>query len=302
MHRILWKRYVLLLVCMAWFIPGQLLAQDGLYVGTDLGIAIAPGMDVTGSANDWGTKCDLITNPDQKEVGDGCQSAPPPSLWVNELGGGTGVLTGIALGYGWQKLRAEGEYFYRTTTYDDRSAVRVGDVTLLDKADQELELADGGVDDALAHNFFGNLYYDFASKSRFTPYLGIGVGVAQVSLDYFSRWQRNDNPDFITTFVDRDLRARLAGTTSIGAAKLSDRLFGYQVLGGGDYKVNDSVSVGIKFRWADFAEFMDREAEWQQLRSHESTTGRGDQVGYVITTSDIQFWSISFNMKYHFDR
>ena len=100
--------------------------------------------------------------------------------------------------------------------------------------------------------------------------------------------------------MDRDLNAKLAGTTTTGSAKLSDRLFGYQVLGGGDYKVNDSISVGVKFRWVDFAEFMDG-AEWEQLRSHDSTNDRGDRVIYTATTSDIKFWSISFNMKFHFD-
>ena len=198
-------------------------------------------------------------------------------------------------------MRVEGEYFYRTTTYNDRTGARVGDEVSLGKVDQEIETVEGGLDDVLSHNFFGNLYYDFASKSRFTPYLGIGVGVALVSLDYSSRWKRNDNPDFITTFMDRDLNEKLAGTTTIGTAKLSDRLFGYQVLGGGDYKVNDSISVGIKFRWADFAEFMNG-AEWDQLRSHASTNDREDRVIYTATTSDVQFWSISFNMKFHFDR
>ena len=27
-----------------------------------------------------------------------------------------------------------------------------------------------------SHNMFGNVYYDFATTSRFTPYIGIGGG------------------------------------------------------------------------------------------------------------------------------
>ena len=301
MNRILCKQYLLLLICMALLLPGQLPAQNGLYVGTDLGIAIAPGMSVAGSDNDWGTKCDRIINPQELEVGNDCATHPPPSAWSNEFSGGTGILTGVALGYDWGKVRAEFEYFYRTTTYNDRTGARVGDEVSLGKIDQEIETVEGGLDDVLSHNFFGNLYYDFTSKSRFTPYVGIGMGVTQASMDYSSRWKRNDNPDFITTFMDPALNAKLAGTTTIGTAKLSDRVLGYQVLGGGDYKVNDSISVGIKFRWADFAEFMDG-AEWDQLRSHDSTNNREDLVIYTATTSDIQFWAISFNLKFHFDR
>ena len=63
MNRILCKQYLLLLICMALLLPGQLPAQNGLYVGTDLGIAIAPGMNVTASDNDWGTKCDRSHQP-----------------------------------------------------------------------------------------------------------------------------------------------------------------------------------------------------------------------------------------------
>ena len=70
----------------------------------------------------------------------------------------------------------------------------------------------------MAHNLFVNLYYDFASDSRMTPYVGLGAGGARTTLDYFSRWKRNDDPDLITTFEDPLLRARLAGTTSIGKA------------------------------------------------------------------------------------
>ena len=302
MNRILCKQYLLLLICMALLLPGQLSAQNGWYVGTDLGIAIAPGMNVTASDNDWGTKCDRVINPLELEVGDSCDVHPPPSEWTNEFNGGSGVLTGIALGHDWGKVRAEFEYFYRTTTYNDRTdRVRIGDEVTLGKVDQELETVEVGMDDVLSHNFFGNLYYDFTSQSRFTPYVGIGMGVTQASMDYSSRWKRNDNPDFITTFMDPALNAKIAGTTSIGTAKLSDQVLGYQVLGGGDYKVNDSISVGIKFRWSDSAEFMDG-AEWDQLRSHASTNDREDRVIYNATTSDIQFWAISFNLKYHFDR
>ena len=105
-------------------------------------------------------------------------------------------------------MRAEFEYFYRTTTYNDRTGARVGDEVSLGKIDQEIETVEGGLDDVLSHNFFGNLYYDFTSKSRFTPYVGIGMGVTQASMDYSSRWKRNDNPDFITTFMDPALNTK----------------------------------------------------------------------------------------------
>ncbi len=295
------SRKLVLLVCMGvWVFSGQLLAEDGLYLGMDLGVAVAPGMVVTGASDDWGTKCDKIINPEEKEVGDDCLAPPPLSDWWNEVDRGVGILAGVTLGYRWGNLRPEGEYLYRITTYDDRSNTGVGDAVLVGKVDQELQVADGGVDDVLSHNFFANLYYDFTSDSRFTPYLGVGVGVAQVSLDYFSRWQRNGDPEAIKTFVDRELRDKLAGTTSIAMAKLSDRLPGYQVLGGVDYQVSDPFTMGLKFRWADFGEFSEHGREWDQLRSHDSTIGRGFRVRYNVMTDDVRFWGVSFVMKYQF--
>ena len=97
-----------------------------------------------------------------------------------------------------------------------------------------------------------------------------------------------------------DLNRRLAGTTTIGRAKLSDTLFGYQAVAGVDYPVSEPVTIGLKFRWANFSEF-EGGKEWNQLRSHESTNMRsGDPVRYKVSTDDIQFWGVSFNMKYQF--
>ena len=210
------------------------------------------------------------------------------------------ALAGIALGYRWGNLRGEGEYLHRTTTRDDRdSGQDVSDEVTLAKLEQELEIVEGRIDDVLSHNVFANLYYDVASDSRFTPYLGIGGGSAYVSLDYFGRFKRNDKPGFITTFTDRDLNETIAGRTTIGEAKLSDTLLGYQVLAGVDYRVSDPFTVGLKVRWADFGKFEDGR-EWDHLRSHDSRVGRGHRVLYTMVTDDIQFWAISFSTRYQF--
>ena len=49
----------------------------------------------------------------------------------------------------------------------------------------------------LSHNFFANLYYDYRSDSKFTPYVGVGVGFSRVSLDYFGRYNRWSDPKSI---------------------------------------------------------------------------------------------------------
>ncbi len=299
------KRFIVsgIPVCIAYLglstSPSQVVAADEWYFTTDLGVVATPDITVTGTDNDWSTQCDKIINPDELEVVGGCGSPPPPTLWRNELDGGVGVLTGFALGRRWGALRAEGEYFYRTTTYDERSETIIGDVVTLNKLDQEIQIADGGVDDVMSHSLFANFYYDFTSSSRFTSYLGIGAGLSRVSLDYFSRWKRNDDPDAITTFVDPALRQKVAGVTTLAMAKLTDTLMGYQGIAGLDYQISDPLALGLKVRWASFREFED-DRVWDQLRSHDSTVGRGFRVRYRATTNDVQFLGVSLNLKYRF--
>ena len=84
------------------------LSQDGPYIRMGLGIAVAPAMDVQGTDNDWGTKCDRIINPDGLEVTDECDSVPAPTEWENAFGGGSGIGSGFALGYRWGAFRIEG--------------------------------------------------------------------------------------------------------------------------------------------------------------------------------------------------
>ena len=282
-------------------VSGHVRAADGLYLGMDLGMAIAPGLSTIGSDNDVGTKCDGFLNPDRVEVTNECDVQPPPSAWKDDFSGGIGILSGLTLGYRFGNFRGEGEYFYRATTHNDRSNdVRIGDDVTLGKLDQELDLVDENIDDVMSHNAFANLYYDIPTTSRFTPYVGIGVGIAHMAFDYFGRFRRNVNPAVITTFNDPTMRNRIAGTTTVAQAKLTDTLLGYQALAGVDYLVSEQVTLGVKVRWADFGEFSARR-EWDQLRSHDSAIGPGGQrVRYEVMTDDMQFFGASLNLKYHF--
>lgn len=302
------KKLLFVLVIMGLvFSASSVWAKDGFYIGGDLGIAVAPGVDMTSSDNDTRTVCDGFINPNPP-----ADCVRTPSSWPNEFGGGTGVLAGATLGYRMGSFRVEGEYFYRGATHDDMDEIEGagGAAVNVQKAQQELDLQEGGLDDVLSHNFFANLYYDYRSDSKFTPYVGFGIGFSRVSLDYFNRWRRNVDPQYISTFNDvdgltqherEDLNRIVAGTTTIARAKLSDTLFGYQVILGVDYQVTDPVSIGLKFRWADFGEFESDPREWDQLRSHESALSPGGgRVRYKVMTDDIQFLGVSLNMKYQF--
>lgn len=286
----------LLAVC-----AGEVRSQTGPYIEMGLGATVAPPITVQGSDNDWGTKCDRIINPLGLEAAGECDAAPPPTSWTNEFDGGAGMGAGVSLGYDWGAVRLEGEYFHGFTAHDDQSDINIFDDVTLDKQEQEIESAVGGVDDWRSHAGFVNAYYDFGPASAsWTPYLGAGLGAARASLDYRSVWKRNDDPERISTFVDPLLRAKIAGTTTIGDARLTDVMVGYQLLAGVDYRFRQPVALGVKFRWVDLGEFASDPLPWNQLRSHESSVGRGETILYRMTMAPSRFWGLSLSLKYRF--
>lgn len=296
------RRLFMAFLCMAVVsTTGWTAAQEGWYMRTNLGFAVAPGLTLNVHDNDWGTRCDKLSNPGLAETSaDECASAPPPAEWSHEVGRGNGVQSVLAVGYRMSGLRFEGEYLYRTTTYQrGEGETQILDAVTQEKQQQELEIVDGGLEDLLAHGFFVNAYYDFQTGTEFTPYVGVGVGVASTSLDYYGRFKRNDDPNAIGTFENSLRKARLAGTTTIGRHKMTDLLTAYQAVAGVDYALSAPVRIGVKVRWTMFGEFDDEEP-WTQLRSHASSVGRDFTVLYGINTSDLAMFGASLNMTYNF--
>ena len=281
------------------FACGSAIAQDGWYVGMELGLAQTPDTTIRGSDNDWSTPCDLLINPEGLETtADQCAAQPPPTAYTVDFGGGSGLFAAAALGYRMGRWNVEGEYLFRSSVIDDRvSDVRVGDDVTLGKLDQEIETTEGVLDDVLSHGFFANLHYRLGGGG-WQPYVGLGVGMSRVAVSHASRWKRNDDPDRITTFTDPALRARLAGTATTGDARFNDTVFGYQLLAGMERPFGQAATFGVKFRWVQLGDFESDKIPWDQLRGHESSIGRGEQIVYGITTEDTGFWAVSVVMKY----
>ena len=315
------KSLFVLVVVGLVFSSGPVLAKDGLYLGMDVGVAMAPDMDIkTGGLDDWstsgnGTRCDATINPGRLQGG---ACASDPAVWgpaTESFDGGSGILAGLAVGYRLGSFRVEGEYFYRGTRYGSTAEPYFpdDDWSPSDSPEYGGGGADpkygGGVEDAvdnlMSHNVFANLYYDYRTDSKFTPYAGFGIGFAQVSVQYRTRWHRTRNADNINVF-DRsqpggELNAQLAGALSNDETTMSDTLFGYQALAGVDYQVSEPFTIGLKFRYAMFGEFED-ESVYKRLRGHAGVVGNPptQPATYYIRTDDIQFWGVSLNMKYQF--
>ena len=72
--------------------------------------------------------------------------------------------------------------------------------------------------DITALAFLVNGYYDFTNKSRFTPYISGGVGLAKIEI--------NDEDE-----------------------SLDDTVFAYQIGAGVGYAVSEKVTIDIKYRY-----------------------------------------------------
>ena len=306
----------MLLLC-----PGLAQAEDDWYLGLGPGVVMTPKTDVlTGGLDDWvsaenaahsSLRCDVTMNPDGFQTAPGaCGGAPASWGPLNEsFDGGTGIVTGLALGYRIGSFRVEGEYFYRSAAHDSTAVPTTPDYD--PGTDRGFHAVQDAIDDVSSNNFFANLYYDLRSDSKLTPYVGIGAGVGATVLEYRTLWHRTNDPRYIMVFNTegltgddlaraRALNQRVAGTITTDRGQLSNMLFGYQAIAGLDYRVSDPVSIGLEFRWADYGKF-DDESEYDYLRDHASVAGNPPvPVTYYVKTDDIKFRGISLNVKYHF--
>lgn len=292
--------------------PGVAHAQ--FYLAGDVGAASAAGPVMEGHDNDRGGVCDEFINPRFADV-PGC-TAPRRrgDSWVSEFGSAGGVLGGVAAGYGLAdrfsgsllgRFRLEAEYFYRSSAFNEAVGVRFGsgDSAFAANRAGEVVLAEDSLDSMVGHNVFGNLYLDFASGSRFMPYVGIGVGVGFTEAGYGALGLLNNDPARIASAAglpnEAQVRRNLAGTVVSERGELSDRMGGYQLLFGVDYELTESTSVGMRGRWVGFEAFQDRGA-WDRLRSHDSQLrlDGSEPVAYEIKLDDVALFSVGLELKY----
>ena len=295
---------------------------EGFYVSGELGMNFGESLDTDGHDTDRASVCDEYINPQFMTVNNtpgytknNCTGPDrgSDSVWGNDFGSDEGVLFGTAIGYhvGDSRFRVELEYFYRDTDYDEASEITVGGGQVLSKVVQEIVRAEERIGDVSSHNLFANLYVDFANNSKFTPYLGVGVGFGFTDLEYNGVFARDIDPANITTGSAPDggqalpnaaqIQQNIAGTTTTESEELDDTLFGYQLMVGVDYALTESLMLGVKGRWVSYDSFKDKD-EWDQLRSHPSNLRlNGDEtVVYDIEVDDMEMFAVSVNLKYQF--
>ena len=282
---------------------------SGFYLSQEVGLNLAPGVELLGVSNDRASRCDEFINPLYAEV-PGCTDPNRGSGagWKTAYDRAAGLLAGLAAGYRFGgRWRVEAEWFHRESGYDQTAPVTSATGDTLGKLGGEIQRADNRLGSLSSHNVFANIYADFPNRSRLTPYVGVGGGVGLTELDYGDLWARNPDPAAIGTAAglpnEAEVRQRLAATTSSKQGELDDRLTAYQVLGGVDYAISDAVALGVKVRWVRFGSFLAEGIEWERLRSHPSQLrlDGSEPVTFRIRTAGApSFLGVSLAMRYTF--
>ena len=283
-------------------------ARQGFYFGADIGLSVPNDLESTRTNNGIGTNCDQWLAGDTLNDGttvplplEQCSPRALPKR-ATKFDLGTGLLAGVNLGYALRDFRLEAEYFRREQS-GERSALNVpGDPKQAEFVERSEKISDFRAD-----HFFANVYYDFHNvlSAKFTPYLGAGLGVMRVQMDYSGASIRTNDRSTLQA-LGRNRNA--AGLASLADEVLSDTLFGYQWIAGLDYAWSERFSVGLKLRYGGaFGDFEDGDNAWKPLRGHASTVGPPGTPGhnlpirYDIQADDLSFFGISLNFKYFFE-
>lgn len=279
--------------------------RDGMYVGLDLGMVFPEDIDSDAGDNDVATACDshifsATGTPPLETTGCGGGDS-----WSNSFDPDTGLLSGVHIGWFHGNLRTELEYFHWAADGDSNPIEDLNDFT---GKNAEFQFQNETVDNITGHNLFANVYYDFASHSRFTPYIGAGLGWQKISFDYTGIFLRNTRAVFQ---ADTELQPRTAaaGTVTQIEKELDDDLFGYQLMAGVDYALTERLALGGKLRYTRFDDFDGGRNEYDQLRSHESRTTdpatdpnnpNSRVVRHRFEIDELETWALSLNLKYLF--
>ncbi len=127
------------------------------------------------------------------------------------LGADNGTALSLAAGYKFGNMRVEGELAYQKNDLDSISIAGSGNQITGDASSSSLLI---------------NGYYDFKNKSKFTPFVTAGVGIANIDIS---------NIDIVGV-----------GPMSDSA---DDSTFVYQVGAGVSYPISKTVDFDLKYRY-----------------------------------------------------
>ena len=270
----------------------------GLYLGFEAGQADAATLGTVLTAVNHPTRCDSLLYPDpgMAPTDAACRDNTSRPLFDNSFDLGAKVTGGVSIGYDLGRLRFELEHLHRHQsgrTVPLRTAA--GNVAIAGKGNEwsPVDPPTESISDFSSREFFFNAYWDFENDSSWTPWVGVGAGLARTHIRYRASLVRKTLAqgfqDVAPPLTVADRPAAAAGSLSLFDSEFRDEVFGYQVLAGIDHALGDRTSFTIKARWTRFAD-LTGSAVWKMIRSHAPVQADGT----TPFTSDVEFDGIGY--------
>lgn len=115
---------------------------------------------------------------------------------------------------------------------------------------------DEGSSDLDIYNYMANAYVDLGTVSGFTPYVGAGIGVANVqsSLNYKQSCNESEEPDVRCVYPPT--RGSFGSSSTIIEEDFSDSTWqlSYALMAGASYAFNRSLSLDVGYRYLSVPE------------------------------------------------
>ena len=299
------RPFLAVLVWTATAVASPAHADVDVYWAAELGGNIAPAVRLRSGDTDRAARCDEFVNPRYAEI-DACVN-PDRGIgavddWQSRFNRAGGVFGGVAAGLRRGRARVELALSQRAANYDQAAAIlHPNGEAFTAIFGAELPTAEERIGGLRTRDLFANAFWHFPNESRFTPFVGAGIGVADARMDYRALWRRSDDPATVRTAAglpnEEQVRRNLAGTVSRAADRLRDTLRGYQLLFGVEYAWKPKRSLAVQARWARFGAF-EAGGEYDQLRSHVSNLRRdgSEPVIYRVRNDDTTFIAVSLRL------
>ena len=285
-------------------------AADGFYLAGDAGLQLAPSQLLRGGDDDRASRCDEFVNPQFAALA-GCTNSArgdgAVDAWMSVFDDVRGPLAGAALGYRvGDRVRVELALSARNAAYEQSSPILDLDgIAFTSKFGSELPQASERIESVRSVDAFVNAYFVMPKVGRLTPYVGVGVGLGTVQLEYAALWRRSDDPNTVESARglpnEQEVRRNLAGTVSRAGGTLRDTLRGYQLLAGVEHELNHRLTLALQGRWVALRPFA-ASGSYDELRSHTSNLRRdgSEPVIYRVSTKDTGFASVGLRLVYRF--
>jgi len=159
------------------------------------------------------------------------------------------LILGGTVGYNWEThgapIRTELEYSYRHDFSYDADPTYISAATPTRMTSQ-----------LSSHAVMANVYYDIKTKSKFTPFIGGGIGVS-----------RNKTQSDVTVIA----------TNAPAKASTTKNNFAWNLGAGVGYQLTDAITLDASYRYVDLGKAVwgtpTMEITGQDLTSHEVTIG-----------------------------